>query len=250
MKHFPTFLKLLRSHLCYLVGLILLPLTPVHGQAPTPGYAFQFTGTNHMVVSPAASLALSNRLTFEAWLRPQSPTCLTILSRGDGGGLSDYIFALGYNGSTCGNGSLDLFGAGQWHFSMPNVVPVNIWTHVAVTYDGANKIFYINGVPNSTNQITGVINQTGTPLYIARQGSTCDCNFFQGQMDEIRIWNTVRTPAQINQNFQLSLTGSESGLVAYYRFDEGSGTTASDSSGHGNDGTLTSSSGWINSGRV
>ena len=52
-----------------------------------------------VVVASSPSLVLSNRLTFEAWIRPFVDKCLTIISRGDGGGASDYIFEVGYDGS-------------------------------------------------------------------------------------------------------------------------------------------------------
>ena len=59
--------------------------------------------TQHVVVASSPSLVLSNRLTFEAWIRPFVDKCLTIISRGDGGGASDYIFEVGYDGSGCGS---------------------------------------------------------------------------------------------------------------------------------------------------
>jgi len=223
---------------------------------PFVNYALEFFGTNYLTVNPSPSLALSNQLTFEAWVWPQTTNCMTILSRGSGDFSSDYILTVGYDGSnSCGNGYLDFFGVttnndtGAWDESPTNEVPAQTWTHVAVTFDGSNKIFYINGSPVGTNARPGVINQTGTPLYIGRQGSTCDCNLFEGLMDEVRIWNVVRTPGEIKQDFDQTLTGMESGLVSYYRFDEGNGLLTADFSDHTNNATLSTSSGvWTNSG--
>ena len=61
-------------------------------------------------------------------------------------------------------------------------------------------------------------------------------------MDEVRLWNVARTAEQINSNKGQSLTGFEPGLVAYYRFDESSGTTAIDATSNGHDGLLINSS--------
>lgn len=220
------------------------PFAPV-----TTAYALEFYGTNYLTINPGPSLVLSNQVTFEAWVRPESLSCMTILSRGDGGNGSDYIWQLNTDGhGNCGNGSEDLFGVGQWDVSPTNVVPLDTWTHVAVTYNGTYKVFYIDGVAVRTNSRPGLLSQSTTPLYIGRQGSTCDCNLFVGQMDEIRIWNTVLTAAQINQNFTKPLTGTEPGLVAYYRFDEGGGTNTADFSGHGNNATLSLANTWTNSG--
>src|SRR5262249_46052651 len=63
---------------------------------------------------------------------------------------------------------------------------------------------------------------------------------FRGDIDEVRIWNFALTQNDILQNMNSLLTGSEAGLVGYWRFDEGNGTTTADRSGHGATGTLTS----------
>ena len=53
-------------------------------------------------------------------------------------------------------------------------------------------------------------------------------------MDELRIWNTARTAAQIQAGMNLQLPGGTAGLVGLYGFDEGTGVLAADGSGQGN----------------
>src|SRR5438105_10902245 len=144
----------------------------------------------------------------------------------------------------CNARTIGFWAAGGWDASS-STVPLNAWTHVAVTYDGTYKSFYINGVLDRTVARPGSLYQSGSPLYIGRQGSACNCNFFKGQLDELRIWNTVRTSNEIGQGISASLAGTEPGLVAYYRFDEGSGLVAADATGHGNTGTLTNGTAWL-----
>jgi hypothetical protein len=61
---------------------------------------------------------------------------------------------------------------------------------------------------------------------------------FLGLIDEVRVWNTARTQAQIQANMNRTLTGNEPGLVGYWRLDDGSGQAILDSSLRGNDGRL------------
>src|SRR5205085_1449442 len=62
---------------------------------------------------------------------------------------------------------------------------------------------------------------------------------YKGLIDEVRIWNVARAQGQIAADMNRRLAGSESGLVAYYQFDEQAGaTTITDSSGNGHVGTL------------
>jgi hypothetical protein len=61
---------------------------------------------------------------------------------------------------------------------------------------------------------------------------------FTGVIDEVRLWDTGLTPAQIRQNMYRPLTGSEANLSAYYNMSSGSGITLTDQTGNGWDGTL------------
>jgi hypothetical protein len=63
-------------------------------------------------------------------------------------------------------------------------------------------------------------------------------DYMNGMVDEVRVWNVVRSGAQILANYQHPLAGGEPGLVGYYRFDEGAGQVVVDSSSAGNDGVL------------
>lgn len=67
---------------------------------------------------------------------------------------------------------------------------------------------------------------------------------FRGIVDEFRLWNYVRTLEQIQTNAHRRLTGSETGLVVYYRFDEGTGGVAYDSSPNGYHGEITGAT-WV-----
>jgi hypothetical protein len=62
--------------------------------------------------------------------------------------------------------------------------------------------------------------------------------WFAGDIDELRVWNAVRSPRQIRAAAGMELEGKEENLLAYYKFNELKGKTAMDSSPNGNVGYL------------
>ena len=127
--------------------------------------------------------------------------------------------------------------------SVTNLLPVGVWTHIAASFDGTALSVYTNGVLISVSNIT--FNLQGASLLLAQ--SQLSENYFSGGIDEVRIWNTARSASQIQTNFARTLTGSESGLVGYYRMDEGSGTNVTDLTGHGNTLVTANSPAWTTS---
>jgi hypothetical protein len=73
------------------------------------------------------------------------------------------------------------------------------WYHCAFTYDGTNSALYVNGVACT---LTGVTTpQTGTPS-IVRVGSWGSGEYFNGQIDDVRIYNRALTQAEITQVYR------------------------------------------------
>lgn len=115
------------------------------------------------------------------------------------------------------------------------------WNHLAVTFDGTTIKMYINGVLNSSAASGGVPKITSTQALTL--GRDIDQNvWMKGTLDEVRIYNVALTPAQIanDMNNQTILAPIAANLKAYYKMDETSGTTVSDSSGNMRTGTNTS----------
>lgn len=122
-------------------------------------------------------------------------------------------------------------------FEQYNVLLPEIWTHVALVFDGSQRHLYINGaLINSVNE-TGQLDSFSTA---ARIGALRNLNdwFYKGFIDELRIWSTARTQLQIVENMHRQLTGVEFGLAAYWNFNEGSGQLVSDMTSNHTDGYL------------
>ncbi len=116
--------------------------------------------------------------------------------------------------------------------STVGAVPIGQWTHIAVTVGNGQTKFYVNGVLNSVAN-EAIINNNNGELYFGTQGE-CLCNNFDGKIDEIRIWNTVRTQAEIDANKTACLSGNENGLVSLFKFNDGAGTSTIDAMGVSN----------------
>jgi hypothetical protein len=229
---------------------------PATAQTSGPDAALNLNAASSQYAQVPGSTNLTaalSQMTFEAWVNPRSMKCNTIISKGDGGNgaLTDFIFQVGYDGSTCGVMDVSFFGGGAWDASIDKVA-LNTWTHVAVTFDGSNKLFYINGVLDRSAPRTNALYQSASPLYIGLQGQNCNCNNnFDGALDEVRIWSVVRSQQEIHQFMNQSLEGTEPGLVAYYPMLNG-GTTLDNSSSTGSvyDATLVNSPTFVNSGAL
>ena len=118
------------------------------------------------------------------------------------------------------------------------------WYHVVMIRDvSADKVsLYLNGV--KVNEKTDNTSNIGYSGDFAIGGRPGEPEWFDGQMDEVRIWNDARTEAEIRTNMYKELAGTESNLAAYYKLNETSGTNADDSKSGGiNDGTWNGSDG-------
>lgn len=132
------------------------------------------------------------------------------------------------------------------------------WHHVAVTYDhaAATKVrMYIDGVLETSNNFTQSVNTANSGIRIGRRVD--GVNYFDGLIDEVRIWNLVRTQSEISSSMNSEFCSVPTGLVAYYKFNQGTAggansgiTTLNDNAGT-NNGTLNSfalvgsSSNWV-----
>jgi len=134
------------------------------------------------------------------------------------------------------------------------VLTANQWQHVAVTYDGrggataADGIaIYVDGALQGVfriNDAAYVAMENGTaPLEMGREGP--QWNMYDGGMDDVRIWNVARTVTQIQGTMNNELAGTETGLIAYWRFNEGLGVRVNDDSPSTNTATLMSGVTWV-----
>jgi len=99
--------------------------------------------------------------------------------------------------------------------------PIGVWFHVAFTYDSSGGVLYIDGIPQALCGFNGGIGNSQSPLILGDRISLVEA--FEGNMDEVRLWNYARSQQDIQSGMSVELSGTEDGLVLYYRFNQWSG---------------------------
>jgi len=203
------------------------------------GTALEFGPGKYVDAGNSPGLNITGSLTLETWIYPTSADIVDEIVqkadvdypgyqlRTDVGGMNFLI------GST---NSLDGTGFGP--------IGLNAWHHLAGVYDGSSIRCYIDG-NLVANKATSVVLASNTRSL--KIGARNDGLNFRGKIEEVRVWNTARSSEEIREHMHLRLSGNETGLAGYWRFDEGTGGTAYDSSGHGNNGTLIGQPNWVSS---
>ena len=195
------------------------------------GTALDFDGTDDYVLANLVTTAIDN-ISMEAWINWDGSTST-----------KQVIF---YNGNSTTNGygllvdnatnKLQLLVGGIIVADSDYVLSIDGWHHVALIRRSGTWELYVDGNAQTLTSTSTPNLPTGqTGLAATFSG----IEFFKGQLDEVRIWAVARTQAQIQANMHQFLQGNESGLVGYWRFDEGTGMTAYDSTSNNNHGTLT-----------
>lgn len=134
---------------------------------------------------------------------------------------SGYALRCGDNGKLSFVLSVD----NQWNeIISPSTMNTQQWHHVAAVVDNGTMALYIDGQLVADGTYSGTItNSENTPVKIGAS-SGFGGRYFDGVIDEVRVWSTARSQAQLADNNTVDLTGSEQGLVAYFPLNEGSGT--------------------------
>ncbi|MBN2745008.1 MAG: leucine-rich repeat protein [Marinilabiliaceae bacterium] len=213
----------------------------------TSDNALHFDGTNDYVQCPAIN---PETMTIEAWVylteTGREQVLFSTLNRTAKTGLelvidaNNKLYALGGTGT------------GIQIFSKETISPLemNTWVHIAVNVNNSN------GKANATVYINANSNPLGITMYSYKQGNNnlilgCSADngtpnrFFSGKMDEIRVWNKYRSEPELYKNMNKTLTGTEEGLLAYFKCNQGVAyannstvTTLTDATAAGNNGTL------------
>lgn len=170
---------------------------------------------------------------------------------------TDKTFSLyisgGYFGFCTGNGG-DLYG-----FTHNNSF-LNKWVHVAAVFNNgtitSGSKIYINGIEKGLNQEikTPFTRYVSPTAYIGNSQLVTSTYCFDGKIDDLRIWNGEQSASNIQSNMKTALANptSQTGLVAYYNFNQSAGDNLPDLSANNDDGTCyyMTDSEWVTSGAM
>jgi len=211
-------------------------------------------------VDPNQLISFSNNFTYEAWVRPTASIVIDPQSTSGITGINNQKYLIwptwrnfdGGLGISVGTNGVAVYEHGSNFIPalLSHSVSITGWTHIAVVLINKQPILYINGVLAKTgltsnksnvyaslgacNQFPGQVGGIGGGTY----------GYYRGDVDEFRLWNVVRTQAQIQANMNNEFI-CPVGLYAYYKFNHGIAagnnptvTTATDYSGNNYTGAL------------
>jgi hypothetical protein len=228
----------------------------------TPAYALDFAGTNaYVTFGDPASLRLS-AFTLEMWMRRDGagvgtdtgtngiPDAIPLLTKGRAEqevATLDINYFLGIKASSgvlCADfeeGAGGALPSGNHPILGTTAIGTGTWHHVAATYDGTTWKLYLDGALDAqlaVGQPVAAASNVAVALASALNSTNVASGFFNGVVDEVRIWNLARTEAEIQTTINSQIDTPTTGLVARWALDEGSGTAVNGSAGTSVNGNI------------
>ncbi len=188
-------------------------------ESKVAGTALNFDGVDDLVAVDGTIALAGRSFTVEAWVKP------------DIQGVNNFFVAQGNGGpnTTLHIGYLVTgvlkFGFGNNDLDTPVAYADRDWHHWACVYSssGRSKRIYRDGRLVASG--TGSADYSGSGLFTLGASPQVP-SYFKGEIDEVRIWRVPRSAEEILAGYRRQLAGTETGLVAYWRFDEGAGASA------------------------
>ena len=205
------------------------------------GNAVKLSGANEYVSMPSGVVSGLTNFTISTWVNPAAnSTWSRVFDIGTGTTANMFLTV---NAGTAPRFAITTSGAGgEQRLNATSALPLNTWSHLAVTVNGNTGTLYVNGTAVATNTAMTLHPTnlgTTTQNWIGRSEYSSD-PFLNATVDDFQIYNRALSATEVQ-----TLAGGTQGAgnVVSYRFDEASGATATDSSGNGRTGTINSSGG-------
>jgi hypothetical protein len=160
------------------------------------GGAIEFSGEESCVSVPnSESLQLAEGFTLEAWVRPEGSLSAAPLLFKEASGAYSYAMGIGLTSSSKAQGFIDPAGPGEEKEVTGSALEDDVWTHLAITYDGDHLRIYVNGELSESRAVGPLSLSSDGPLYIG-----CAPDFgeaFNGRIDEVRVYNRALVESEV-----------------------------------------------------
>lgn len=190
-----------------------------------------FDGTNDYIsVADDASLDISSNITLSVWVKILSlnANITTLIAKGDNTA-TNYTIDIHPTNGIRWFGYQSAVAKGITSSSQP---PYGSWVKIDGTFDGTTWNLYVNGVLLKTQTDSATLSTNASALQLGLRSFTPTNYYFRGQMANVAIYNDVRTPDEIKSDFITgSVDVSDANIVARWKLDEDTGTTADNAEG-------------------
>lgn len=221
-------------------------------QPPGSGNTLDFNGANNYISFNQNFSSANFPFSFSAWLKMDAYSgsktlfCTNYTANGYSGfsaNISSTAVSIGFGDGNCSASSCRRSAAASISGH------VGKWVHITGVYQsGSNLQIFVNGIQQSvTTSGSGnlqVFNATGNGTIGTGQPLSSG-RYYDGQMDELSFWDKALSQVEIRSMMCHKLTGNEPSLMAYYRFDDGTGNTLSNLVAGGPGGTLMNNPTWV-----
>lgn len=193
------------------------------------GYSLNFNGSSQYVEVPhSASLGFTSDFTIEMWVRPTNLSSdFTLLNKTDDIGTGGYKLHYDYISPSSSKVKFELrIGGTTYSVQMDTPLVLNSYSQITVSRVGTKLSIASNGsVKASTTIPATAFTNTSRPIIIgaAKNGSTAS-SYFQGNIDDVRIWEVGKDTTRILQDYGRLVSPSSPSLLLYLNFDENLGS--------------------------
>jgi hypothetical protein len=235
----------------YISSLVII-LISIGATAQTNAYSVVFDGiddyiriANNNIFNPSKEITISAWIKSNSWGTNHWDNYIVGKDSWTQSSTSGYGLRSGNNGVL----SFNIAANGTWYEAVsPSDMLTNQWYYVSGTFDGTQMNVYINGALKGTQMLSAIITGSNDSVTIGRVAylNSPTLRWFNGNIDQVEIWNIALNSAQIKQYMECSPIGTEAELAGFWNFEEGGGTSTSDKTVYGNHGELMNGTLWYN----
>jgi hypothetical protein len=200
------------------------------------GMQFSAEAESMLSIADADDLDMTEEFTLEAWVRPESEAeWQTLFAKEDSASpnYSYLLYARDHDARLAAH-----FDDGEKEHELtsePAALRQRAWAHVALTFDGARARLYIDG---ELVKACSAPELPATDGELAIGGNSVWGEYFDGRIDEVRIYDRVLSEVEVGADKDAPLQTPQKTPIAAYSFDDTDDAIAEDLTGSGHTATI------------